>query len=124
MSTVLRTKREFPFQGKVLPRGAEIDMRDFPQVSAIPGKWELMIDAGYFEDDRETVVDPTRAARRERLRPTPVDLKPDPGVPIQLDEEDVARLEKPEALTCGECGFHATSKHGLSIHIGRSHKKE
>jgi hypothetical protein len=128
MSTVLKVakpspgKRDLLFQGQWIPVGTEIDMRNYPQVSAIPGKWDLMIDAGYFEDGRAADVDPPRAARRERLRSAAA--RPDPVVPVMLDAEDIARLDKPSVLQCGECGFHATSAHGLKIHVGRSHKKE
>jgi hypothetical protein len=127
-------KRGFPFQGRWLPEGTEVDTRDFPRVSAVPGKWDLMIDAGFFEDPRERELDPSRAARRERLRARA--SRPDPVVPIDrptpfgpsLDERDAAwvaaTLDKPIALQCGECGKQMKNEHGLKIHVSRSHKKE
>lgn len=127
MSTVLKTKRAFPFQGKWLPEGVEIDMRDYPQVSKIPGKWDLMIDAGYFADMRNAVLDPARHERRARFEAAAfVAQRPDPVMPVDrfLDAEDHARLEKPTGLQCGDCGFQATSPSGLKTHTTRKHTKE
>jgi hypothetical protein len=118
--------RDLHFQGQWLPVGTEIDKRNYPRVSAIPGKWDLMVDAGYFEDLGEEVLDPERAARRSRLG-TPTSSMPEPVVPVdqflapQERAEMNAALDKPIGLQCGDCGFQANSAHGLKIHVGRKH---
>ena len=128
-------RRILLFQGKRLPVGSQIDTQDFPKVGKIPGKWAQLIRLGFFHDDHLTdpqLVREVQAQRDEYGSAPLVDSRPEPVVPIDRDAlghpalsaEDVARLEKPIALVCGDCGFQANSAHGLKIHIGRSHKKE
>ena len=115
-------KRELLLQGTWLPLGAEIDTGNFPQVSET--KWAQLIRQGIFDDDHLADPDLKReldAQVREFGSARVVESRPDPGMPVPLDPEDIARLEKPIALMCGECGFQANSDHGLKIHIGRKH---
>ena len=120
-------KRELVFQGKLLPVGASIDTRDFPAVSKMPGKWAQLVRLGILHDEHLSDAELARevAAQRDQFGSAPlVESRMDHAVPIPLDEEDVARLDKPIGLQCGECGFQANSAHGLKIHAGRAHKKE
>ena len=120
------------FQGKRLPVGAQIDTTDFPKVGKIKGKWAQLIRLGFFHDDHLTDPDLVRevASQRDEYGSAPaVDSRPDPVVPIDRDAlgnpalsaEDVAKLEKPVGLQCGDCGFQATSPSGLKTHTTRKH---
>jgi hypothetical protein len=122
-------KRELLFQGKHLPVGAEIDTRDFPRVSNLPGKWAQLVRLGIFYDDHLSDPELVREvnSQRDQFGSAPlVESRPEPVVPIgqHMDAEDHARLDKPTGLQCGECGHQANSEHGLKVHVGRSHKKE
>ena len=125
-------KRELLLQGKWLPVGTEIDTRDFPQVSNIPGKWAQLVRLGILHDAHLTDPELVREVAAQRDEFGSAQLVPsrmDSFVPIDrdlrgnpaLDEEDIARLDKPIGLVCGDCGFQATSDHGLKIHVGRKH---
>jgi hypothetical protein len=125
-------RRILLFQGKRLPVGSRIDTNDFPRVGKIAGKWAQLIRLGFFHDDHLADPDLVRevAAQRDEFGSAPlVDSRPDPVMPIDRDAlgnralsaEDVARLEKPSTLACGDCTYQATSERGLKIHVGRKH---
>ena len=128
-------RRVLVFQGKRLPVGAQIDTSDFPRVGKIPGKWAQLIRLGFFSDAHLTDPELVREvnAQRDQFGSAPlVDSRPEHGVPIDRDAlgnpalsaEDVARLDKPVGLQCGECGFQASSPSGLKTHQTRKHTKE
>lgn len=120
-------KRDLLLQGKWLPIGTEFDTRDFPRVSKLPGKWAQLIRLGILYDDHlddPGLLDELRKQREEFGASPVVESRPEPDVPIPLEPEDVARLDKPTVLQCGECGHQATSAHGLKVHVGKRHKKE
>lgn len=127
-------KRGMSFQGQELPVGTEIDTRDFPKVSRLPGKWAQLIRLGWFHDDHLSDPELVRevAAQRDQFGSAEqvVDTRPEPVAPIDpyltpAERVEVdATLEKPAALQCGECGFQATTPRGLKTHQTRKHTKE
>ena len=128
-------ERFLVFQGKRLPVGAQIDTRDFPKVSKLKGKWAQLIRLGYFHDDHLNDPELAREVESQRVEygsAPHVDSRPEHGIPIDRDalgnrvlsSEDVARLEKPVGLQCGDCGFQASSPSGLKTHQTRKHTKE
>lgn len=137
---VLRVKRPSPgkrdllFQGRWLTVGASIDTAEFPRVSKIPGKWAQLVRLGIFHDDHLEDPELVRELESQRAQfgasEMVIDTRPEPVAQIdryltQRDRAEVAAvLDKPVALTCGECGYHAKSRQGLKVHVGRSHKKE
>lgn len=126
-------KRELSFQGRRLSVGAEIDTRDFPKVGQIPGKWAQLVRVGIFHDDHLNDPELVREVKEQREQygsaEQVVDNRPQPVAPIdqfltpQERAEAAALLDKPLALQCGDCGFHATSSKGLKTHITRKHQK-
>lgn len=123
-------KRFLSFQGRQIPVGTEIDTRDFPRVSKIPGKWAQLVRLGILQDDDLSDPELVREVREQRdqfgtaeLR---VDTRPEPVEKIDqfLDAEDHARLDKPIGLQCGDCGFQAVNPAGLKRHQTRKHTKE
>jgi hypothetical protein len=120
-------RRELLLQGKWVPVGTDIDTSEFPRVSRIPGKWAQLVRLGILEDRHFADPDLVREvdSQREQFGSAPlVETRMDPGIPVPLDAEDIARLEKPTVLQCGDCGFHATSQQGLKVHVSRKHTKE
>lgn len=125
-------RRVLVFQGKRLPVGTQIDTTEFPRVGKIPGKWAQLIRLGFFSDDHLTDPELVREVSSQRVQygsAPQVDSRPDPVMPIDRDAlgnrvlsaDDVARLEKPAGLQCGDCGFHASSPSGLKTHTTRKH---
>ena len=135
--TILRVKspspgkRELLLDGRWLPVGVEIDTSDYPAVAQKPGKWAQLVRRGFFHDPLAgSELAREVAAQRDEFGAAPlVPSRMDPSIPIDrdragrqaLDEEDIARLDKPIGLVCGDCGFQATSAQGLKIHVGRKH---
>src|SRR3990167_2281418 len=127
----LQGRREFLLDGKWLPVGAEFDTRDFPRVSKLPGKWAQLIRLGFLHDDHLEDPDLVREVRAQRKElgssELVVDVRPERVEPIDrfLAPSEIAevhaRLDKPLALQCGDCGFQATSSAGLKTHTTRKH---
>lgn len=117
--------RELLFQGQRLAVGTDLDTRDFPRVEK--DKWAQLIRLGILLDEHLSDPDIARALKAQRVEfgeSYAPEHRPEPGVPVPLDEEDIARLDKPMSLQCGECGKQMTSEHGLKVHVGRQHGRK
>ncbi len=129
--TLLKVKKRkpFPFQGRVLEGGAEIDSRSFSAINS--DKWAQLIDHGFFElvdkpgaELDQAIADRRASAVSERAKAT---LENRAEAEVRFTEVGAVEVPIVDApivvatVTCPECNHVAKNAHGLKVHRGKKH---